>query len=180
MARSRLHLSDDPGLRDRYPLINSMLYDGEISFLLVNPSFYNDLMPDGFRMTGAVAIPSDATCFRKTFLDTYEDSRYVKMRLIDFLEVKRVYIFDKHGRYHKNFPWEELAAKTVVFRSVPDMYVLAPHDWEKDSRVIINYNRRLACEKNGYTGARAGEKLDEVLLDEAISRDQRITPADLE
>jgi len=162
----RMDLSDDVSLRGRFPKINNMLYDGEVSYLIIDPFAYMPRIKFGFMLTGAVVMPTNSTMFRNTFLKTYEKFLYEKVPLSRFLELIRSNLFNEKGEYLKTFDSENNAPETVIFRKINEQYVYMPKDWVKQSIVILDYERRVFCRENNLSGAIHGDRdmtIDEML-----------------
>jgi len=149
----KLNLTDDIGLRDRHPAVNQMLNDGEISFLLVDPSAFKPRIPREFVTTSAIVIPNCGKVFRNVFLSTYEKFKYEKISLKDFLILKRGYIFDQNATLKDAPIWKNMAPPRIIFREESDQLVYVPMTWAKEIRAIKLYLRRNYCLDNGYTGA---------------------------
>ena len=170
----RMDLSDDRELRSRHPNVNHLLHDSEVGFLIVPYQAFRPELKMGFYMTGAVIVPTDSPNFREKFLTTHAEARYQKAPLSDFLVLNRPYWFTEFNEFCESYDWTSRAPKAIKFREIADLFVYVPANWAKQAVTIRDYERRVQCFKNGWTGSyteNGNGQLKEFLAGYTIIRD---------
>ena len=137
-----MDLTDNFELRYREPKIHAMSFDADVSYLGAIPHKNH---PDHILDEGVLIVSreSDPETFRKLFLQLFEENRFVKTTVEEFLSLKRTIIFDIDGT-QLGPNWYVVHRGRFTESDTSKISMLIPEKWELEARAVKSFDARMS------------------------------------
>jgi hypothetical protein len=134
-----MDLSDNFGLRTRFPEIHALSHCGEIAFMASkpHPDHPENVVDEGSLITNR----TDPLFFRKVFLQLYEENLFVKTTVEDFLTLNRFTLFDIEGSRLKE-DWYKKNRVDLRETDPSKIIMLIPADWLAEITALQRFKER--------------------------------------
>jgi hypothetical protein len=143
-------LRDDFDLRYRFPTIHALSYDSDVCYMLAKPGpEQNDLIKN----EGALVYNrSDPGYFRENFLALYDNNRFQKTFVSEFLILQKSIIFDANGSELEK-DWFLRNRDRISVSDPAKIPIIMPQEWIHDSEALCRYFERMKRRKNTESSA---------------------------